>query len=181
MRTHKAEGIVIKRRDSGETDKFITVFTREYGKLQLKAQGVRKIASKRSPHVELLNHISLSYYKGKGMPVLVEVNSHEIFSNIKEDLSSVGLAYHLCEVIDGLCPEEEVHPDIYTLLFETLSKLTEDNSALLVRNFEVALLTILGFWNSKQRDYAEKEVDTELYIESLLERRLKSRRIFAKV
>ena len=44
--------------------------------------------------------------------------------------------------------------------------------------FEIQLLTILGFWN---REFATKNLDTQDFIENILERRLKSRRIFAKL
>jgi DNA repair protein RecO (recombination protein O) len=181
MRTFKTEGIVIKRRDSGEADKFLTIFTKDFGKMQLKATGVRRIASRRSPHVELLNLVEISFYKGKGMPVLIEAQSRLTFDLIKEDLQAIGLAYHLCELIDGLCAEDEVHQDIFALLVSTLAKLHTEDTVVIIHEFEVELLTILGFWNTGQSQYARDHVDTQQYIENLLERRLKSRRIFAKM
>lgn len=181
MRTFKTEGIVIKRRDSGEADKFITVFTKDFGKMQLKATGVRRIASRRSPHIELLNLVEITFYKGKGMPVLVEAQSKKTYDNLKMDLTTIGLAYHLCELIDGLCPEEEMHRDIFYLFERTLSQLTSENSIEVIHGFEVELLTILGFWNSSETFFERKDMDTQTYIETLLERRLRSRRIFAKL
>ena len=51
MKTFVAEGIVLKRRNVGEADRILTVFTRTNGKMIIKAVGVRKIASKRSSHI----------------------------------------------------------------------------------------------------------------------------------
>jgi DNA repair protein RecO (recombination protein O) len=181
MRTFKTEGIVIKRRNNGEADKFLTIFTKDFGKMQLKATGVRRIASKRSPHVELLNLVEISFYKGKGMPVLVEAQSKKTFDYLKSDLMTIGLAYHLCELIDGLCPEDELHRDIFFLFEKTLSELTSENSLEVIHGFEVELLTILGYWNSHDAFFERKDMDTQSYIETLLERRLKSRRIFSKL
>src|SRR6185312_12554258 len=116
MRTHTVQAIILKRRNIGEADRILTVFTREQGKLQIKAKGVRKIASKRASHIEPLNKTSLTIYRGSGMPVLTEATSTEQFSDIKTDLSKVGFAYHICELIDGLCPENQENEAIFTLL-----------------------------------------------------------------
>src|SRR5579859_8022976 len=105
MRQLIAEGIVLKRRNIGEADRILTVLTRSFGKMSIKAIGVRKITSKRSSHIEPLNHVILSLYKGKAMPVLTEITTKESFSDIKQDLQKIGFAYHLCELVDGLCPE----------------------------------------------------------------------------
>ena len=181
MRTFKTEGIVIKRRNNGEADKFLTIFTKDFGKMQLKATGVRRIASRRSPHVELLNLVEISFYKGKGMPVLIEAQARKTYEHLKSELTTIGLAYHLCELIDGLCPEDEIHQDIYHLLEQTLEDLVEENLAEVIHEFEVKLLTILGFWNDSENFFVRKDMDMENYIETILERRLKSRRIFAKL
>jgi DNA repair protein RecO (recombination protein O) len=46
-----AEGIILKRRNLGETDRILTVFSRQYGKIKILAKGVRKINSRRSGHI----------------------------------------------------------------------------------------------------------------------------------
>src|SRR4051812_23196058 len=103
MRTVQVEGIVIKRINYGEADRILTILTRELGKVSIKASGVRKITSRRSPHIELLNYSALTLYTSQKFPVLVEVQSHTNYSEIKSDLNKVGFAYHICELIDGLC------------------------------------------------------------------------------
>lgn len=180
MRTLKTEGIIIKRRNSGEADRFVTVFTKDLGKISLKAQGVRKIASKRSSHIELLNHSVLSLYKGAKYPTLIEVQTIQDFSAIKADLEKVGSAYHICELIDGLCPENQENDEIYILLRTTLEELADvDDMPLFMHAFEVKLLTLLGFWY--QSVEAADKLDTHSFIEGILERKLKSHKIFSKM
>lgn len=180
MRTFREEGVIIKRRNFGEADKFLTVFTRHSGKMQVKALGIRKLTSRRSPHVELLNHTMLALYTGASVPILTEAQTVESFAGIKEDLVKVGFAYHLCELIDGLCPEGQEHAAVFFLLTNILGKLSaaaSENIAPLIHEFEVSLLTTLGYW---RRDHAY-ETNTEDYIEQLLERRLRSRSIFKSI
>src|SRR5579863_7197321 len=123
MRNFRTEGIIIKRRNFNEADRILTVMTRDYGKIQIKAAGVRKITSRRSAHIELLNHTTLHLYKGKIFTVLTEATMLDDFSMIKQDFGKVGFAYHLCELIDGLCPENQENRNVFDLLLKTLENL----------------------------------------------------------
>ena len=62
-RAYKTEAIIIKRRNFGEADRILTILTKNYGKIQVRAPGVRKITSRRSSHIELLNFSSLTLYR----------------------------------------------------------------------------------------------------------------------
>jgi hypothetical protein len=121
MRNFRTEGIIIKRRNFNEADRLLTVMTREYGKIQIKAVGVRKITSRRGAHVELLNHTILHLYKGHTFSLLTEAKMLDDFSSIKENFEKVGLAYHLCELVDGLCPENQENNNVFSLLQNTLT------------------------------------------------------------
>ena len=175
LRSFKTEGIIIKRRNFGEADRILTVFTKRLGKIQVKAVGVRRITSRRSPHVELLNLSALTLHKGKSLPILTEAQTIEDFSLIKDSLIKVGFAYHICELVDGLCPENQENGRVFDLLSEVLFRLEhEEDIASVIHEFEVELLTILGYYKPSWRF---QSIDTTSFIESILERRLKSKRI----
>ena len=214
MRSFRTEGIIIKRRNFGEADRILTVMTRDYGKLQIKAAGVRKITSRRSAHIELLNHTVLHLYKGHTFSVLTEAKVLDDFAHVKEHFDKVGFAYHLCELVDGLCPENQENRNVFFLLQNTLRKLSQQEDISLpqysyataeiddytlgtfgigvsdapqishqqngfLEQFEVSLLSELGYWN--RQDALTKRFDTHDMIEQILERKLKSRSIFAKL
>lgn len=171
------EGIVLKRRNVGEADRILTVLTRHLGKITVKAVGVRKISSKRSSHIEPLNHVTMSLYKGKAMPILTEVVAKESFVSLKEDFQKIGFAYHLCELVDGLCPEGQENPRVFDLLHGVLSDLCSTVAlSERIHEFEVALLTTLGYWNG-----SNSSLNTSYVIESILERRLKTMRMLPKL
>jgi len=65
MKSYKAEGIVIKRKNFGEADRILTVFTKKYGKIKVLAKGVRRITSRRGPNVELFNQVELVLHQGR--------------------------------------------------------------------------------------------------------------------
>jgi DNA repair protein RecO (recombination protein O) len=183
MRSFRTEGIIIKRRNFGEADRIITVFTRDHGKLHIKASGVRKITSRRSGQIELLNHAILGLYKGNGFPILTEAKMVEEYSPIKSDLDKIGLAYHLCELVDGLCPENQELREVYVLLKDTLGRLASsvDDTLVIIHEFEVELLSLLGYWNPSTGSGQVDLRDAPAYIETIIERKLKSRKIFSKL
>lgn len=180
MRYSNIEGIVLKRRNVGEADRLVTIFTRQHGKIQVKAVGVRKIASKRASHIEPLNRITCTIYRGKGMPLLLEAQAGELFGSLKENLQKLGLAYHVCELIDGLCPENQENQQVFDLLTDTFARLEKgDRVAPLIHAFELQLLSLLGYWSEGSVDLTGAKAS--FFIESILERKLKTRQMLLQL
>ena len=172
-RVFKAQGIILKRKNTGEADRVVTVFTREFGKLRVIAKGIRKVSSKRAPHLEVFTRVSCVIHNGKTMDAVSEVSPISMYAGIREDLSKVSVAYYLCELIDSLVPERQEQDDMYALLvssFETLEK-PDTNIYLLSREFTLELLWALGFL---PRDQSPSGKELQSFIESITERKLKS-------
>jgi len=178
MRSFKTEGIVIRRKNFREADRIVTIFTKSRGKIKIKASGVRKITSRRSPHIELLNYSIFNLHQSPSstsLPVLTEVESLENFSVLKKDLKRMGVAFHFCELVDSLCAENQENEEIFNLLQQALTTISKHNDLDLVSyRFELKLLKLLGFSNETQ--VLEKE-DMQNFIESILERKLKTKQI----
>jgi DNA repair protein RecO (recombination protein O) len=182
MRSFKTEGIVIKRRNYSEADRIVTIFSKNHGKMQIKAAGVRRITSRRSPHIELLNYSVFSLYQGKSLPVLTEIAPLESFSELKKDLNRIGMAYHICELIDGLCAENQENFQVFDLLMSTLKKLSiEEDLAQTIYDFEIKLLTVLGFLKHNYSSTSVSVINTRSIIEEILERRLKTLQILPQL
>ena len=174
MRAYKIEGIIIKRRNFGETDRILTVFSKNKGKIQVVAKGVRKITSRRSAHVELLNLSQLALHDGK-MPILTEAETLNHFSSLKNDLRKASFAFYVCELIDGLLAEHQENRAVFNLLQNVLFDLEiEENPRRRIKRFEQELIILLGFW-PKERMFLE---DSDRFIEDIMERKIKTKRIF---
>lgn len=177
MRTYKIEGIVLKRRNLGEADRILTILSHEGIKIQIKAPGVRRIPSRRSSHIELLNHSQLTLYGSSRsfMPVLTEAQTLEDFSGIKENLEKIGHAYYICELTNGLCADNQENRSVFSLLKSTLMNLSQNNDLrLAVKHFEKELLSTLGFWSEAKLLQTQDSLGV---MERLLERKIKTGRI----
>lgn len=177
MRTYKVEGIVLKRKNLGEADRVLTILSKELGKIAVKAPGVRRIPSRRSSHVELLNNSEFTLYQSSKifLPIVTEAQTLEDFSLVKSDLRKIGVALYICELINGLCADNQENRGVFFHLKSTLSELAcALDTATLIKKFEKDLLMELGFWSEAKQLLTQ---DSQIVMERLLERKLKTLRV----
>ena len=164
-------GLVIKRINLGEADRFVTIFTQNNGKIEVLAKGVRKITSRRSSHIELLNLVRFQSVRTKTNFILTEIDLINSYSSRKDTLKQCEVSFLVCELIDNLCPHGQINRELFFLVGQFLKSGGIDDQALL--KFEVEMLSNLGYWNDKNQFTTEKEART--FIESIIERKIKSR------
>ncbi len=174
FRSYKTEAIILKRRNFGEADRILTIFTKYNGKITVKAPGVRRIASRRSSHIELLNLPIFTLYKSSKtfFPIVTEAQTLEDFSPVKDNLHKIGYAYYICELINGLCADNQENRSVFFLFKNILARLAdEENYSILVSYFEKELLRTLGFWSEARMLETQ---NSRWVMEGLLERKLKT-------
>lgn len=126
--TYKAEGVILSRRDLGDADRVVTVFTREFGRRRLVARGSRRPASQFAPHIELFTRTSLVGVAGSNLDVLTQAKTIEAYPRFRRDLGAFAAAGWAIELLDGLSVDSESMPDAYTTLVAFLRLLNGSNS-----------------------------------------------------
>lgn len=171
-RHQTVEAIVIKRQEYQEADRIITLFSKQVGKLTVLAKGVRLPQSKRQASVELGTCIKTQIIQSSRIPILTQTIIIDSFSQTKLSLSDITRLYQLLEVIDLLTPEQEPLPDVYNLLFQTLSRLptTVNKKKLMLHTFHT-MIQILGFIPPKSID----EASLKQLIETIADKKLHSK------
>ena len=145
-RLYRTEAIVLKRRDQGEADRVLTVFTPGAGKQQLLAKGVRKITSRKAGHVELFTHSQLLVAKGRTWGIVTQAETIHAFRLLREDLLRTSYAYYVAELVDRFTGEGDENQPLFELLLATLGWLGEAKDLrLLARFFELRLLALVGY------------------------------------
>src|SRR3546814_12537959 len=71
MGLYRAEGIVLRTHKLGESDRIVSVLTREHGKVRAVTKGVRKTKSRFGARLEPPTHIQLQPYAGRSEPNIV--------------------------------------------------------------------------------------------------------------
>ncbi|MDD5415801.1 MAG: DNA repair protein RecO [Candidatus Daviesbacteria bacterium] len=145
MQGVRVEGIILKRKNLGEADRILTVFTYQKGKISILAKGVRRITSRRSGNVELLNRVSMYLHQAKTFLILTEASSLDTYQKLKEDLTLSTYAFHIVELVDKLTAENQESRILYEDLVNVLQRLSRNPRQILVRAFEAKILSLLGF------------------------------------
>lgn len=200
----KVEGVILRRRNLGEADRILTVFTHQKGKITVLAKGVRRITSRRGGNVELLNRSIMYLHPAKSFLILTEASVIETFEKLKSNLTLSTYAFHIIELIDKLTAENQPNELLYELLVNVLKRLSENPRQILVRAFEVKILVNLGFasflaknellhklevlsWEEieklkiNQKEALELEQVLQYHIERVLEAPLKAKQMLKKL
>lgn len=145
-RTFSVTAVVLRHLDYGETDRILTLFTLEHGKIKAIAKGVRLIKSRKAGHLEPLTQVRLFLARGRDLAVITQAETISPWLKIKDNLQLVGNAAYLLELLERFTQEEGANRDLYNLLVESLNRLEESpNTTTVVHYYEVRLLDLLGF------------------------------------
>mgnify|MGYP001048374609 CR=1 FL=1 len=145
-RLRKVEAIIITHREYGEADRLLVIYSREAGKINAIAKGVRRAHSRKAGHLEPFTRTLLMLAHGKSLWIVTQAETVEAYSPIKEDLLKTGYAAYILELLNKLTSEEEPNPALYRLTKETLDRIAcLEDPFIAMRKFELRLLEISGY------------------------------------
>ncbi len=145
-RSIRTEGIILRRRDFGESDRILVVFTRKLGRISGIAKGARKPTSKIAGHLELFMRSSFLISRGRNLHLITQAEVLEPYDHLREDLAGIGLGSYIVELVDAVTYEEGSHLKLYDLLAATLNALDSGKDpGAIIHYFELHLLDLVGF------------------------------------
>jgi DNA repair protein RecO (recombination protein O) len=138
--------IVLRRTDTGESDRRLTLLTRESGKLDATAKGARKGGSRLAGSSDPLSVALLEIAEGKRNRFITQAQPVSSFRGLRTDYERLTFALALCELYAAVLPVEQPVPEAYDLLLESLKHLESHPKPLPVLVWaELKLLEISGF------------------------------------
>jgi DNA repair protein RecO (recombination protein O) len=127
MDRYTTSAIVLRRRDYGDFDLIVTAFTSEYGKRTFIAKAAKKSVKRFPGILEPFNALTLTFRPGrrKGMDFLEEASLNCAFAQIRSDFTKTAYASYWSECIASWVQEEQIQPQLYSLLFFVLQGLAD--------------------------------------------------------
>ncbi|MDG5786555.1 DNA repair protein RecO [Evansella sp. AB-P1] len=142
---HKVEGLVIRTNDYGETNKIVTIFTRESGKVALMARGAKRPKSRFASSAQIFIYSIFVYQRSSGIGTLNQADLIDSFKNIRSDLKLTAHGAYIVELLDRLTEDNERNPYLFELVYQTLVFLNEGiDPDILTRIFETKMLEVAG-------------------------------------
>lgn len=140
-------GLIIREYHVGESDRLVTVLTRDSGLIRAFAPGARNIKGKRQAATQLLCYGNYVFSKGKDTYRITEAECVDVFFHLRSDLIKLSLAQYLCELCGVLVPEEDESGAYLRVMLNTLKFLEQDRlpANQLKAVAELALLTLSGY------------------------------------
>lgn len=125
MSSYKSDGIVIRQVNVGEADQILTLYTRDYGKIDVIAKGVRKMNSRKLGNLELLAYSDLLLANGQSLDLVLEASVVLSYGDIRNDLTKTAYAYMVAEAFNRLVPLGLAQQRLFKLLKSYLTLLDQ--------------------------------------------------------
>ena len=125
MSLRKTQGVVIGRMALGESDRLVTFYTREFGKVRGVAKAARRPRSRFGGGLELFTQGQLLFFETERSD-LARVDSFDIvrpFQSVREDLERLTLGSWVVECLGRLSADRDPNAALYGLLLRTLRAL----------------------------------------------------------
>lgn len=147
MSSEKIRGIIIRENFSGESDKFLTIFAKDIGKISVFAKGARNTKSKFLASSSLFTYGDFIIRTVTKTPTLLTADVIESFYNIRTDLAATAYGSYFAEFIDKSLIDKVADNNAMLLLIKSLQKLSKENAEPRLTGciFQLRFLDILGY------------------------------------
>ena len=122
---HKWEGIVLKARAYGESNKIVTIMTREAGKVAVMARGAKKPTSRLAGVTQPFMHAAFLVQRSSGMGTLQQGEHFNSMRHIQTDIVATAYASYVVELVDRLIEEGQAQEYVYDMLHQALHAIDE--------------------------------------------------------
>ncbi|WP_080845008.1 DNA repair protein RecO [Cytobacillus gottheilii] len=143
----KCEGIVIRTANYGESNKIVTLYTREWGKVGMMARGAKKPNSRLSAVTQPFTYGYFLMQRGSGLGTMQQGEMISSMRSIKEDIFLTAYAAYIVELLDRSVEDRKPNPFLFELLFQSLNLINEGyDPDIIVNIFEMKMLNTLGLY-----------------------------------
>ena len=145
-----SDAIVLKITKTGESDRLLTLLTRDRGVLKAFAKSADRPKNKLHMSTNLFCYGRFTFYEGVKATKVEECDLNETFFGLQSDIAKLSLAQYFNELIIEAAPVETEANEYLRLLLNSLYFLANDkkNPVLLKSLFELRLSSLIGYMPS---------------------------------
>lgn len=133
MSTFKTEAVVLSKRSFFEDDRFYTIYTEDYGKLEVLVKAAAKSSSKLAGQMEPFSYVTAMIVRGRNKEMVAGVKLIKFFSFA--DWQSLALANVVAEIIGKLIKPGVTDEKTFCLLLKLLPFLAKEGTLEVKRLF----------------------------------------------
>lgn len=143
----KTQGLIIKEQTIGESDRLVTMLTKDAGVLRAFARRAKNLKDSKSAATQLLCYSRLSVFKGREKYIIDDAEPIEVFFGLRRDIGALSLAQYFCELAYLMVPEETESEEYLRLVLNSLHFLSKGTrpKRMLQSVTELRMLAISGY------------------------------------
>lgn len=146
--TQRTPAIVLRAINYGESDRIVTFFTRDHGKLTGIAKGAKNSRKRFANTLDPFScsQLFFSQRRPDTLAFLEKCDMEDHYGAIRSHLEKTVFASYLVELVDAFTPERKRHEDLFELLKDFLDLMNRvETPESLIRFFEIRLLKLVGY------------------------------------
>ena len=143
----KTQGLVIREQTVGESDRLVTILTRDEGVIRAFARRAKNLKDSKNSATGLLCFSRLNLYKGRDKYIINDAFPEETFFGLRQDLVRLSLAQYFCELAVETVPEGVESQEYLRLILNALHFLSTGtrDPELLKPIVELRILSLAGY------------------------------------
>lgn len=114
------KALVLRVTDYNDRDSLLTLLTDEYGKLTVKARGLRRKNSPLIAPCQLLAYAEFTLFENRGYFTVNEAVSIELFQGLRRDLTRLSLGTYFAQAAEVMAQEDMPNPELLSLVLNCL-------------------------------------------------------------
>lgn len=120
-------GFVFKKEDIGEADRFFSVFTEDFGRVNIFARAIKKSSSKLKSQIDIFSFVDIEFVQGKAKKTLTNAIASQKFSRIISSPKRFETASRISMAIDEIIKDQERDPQLLSFIKEVFDILNSEN------------------------------------------------------
>jgi DNA repair protein RecO len=137
---HHTEGLILGSKNSGETGKYYSIFTRDLGMIYASASGVRKLSSKLRFVLQDFSYVKIDLVQGRDFWRVTSASKTNALEKISKNKETFQVFYNIASLLKRLLAGVEPNETLFADLISGLSVLEKIEKKDDLRNVEAVLV-----------------------------------------
>lgn len=137
----KVDALVVRTADYGESDRMLTLFSLQNGKISAAAKGVRKAGAKLRFAAQPFCFAEYVLAQKGERYTMISASGTDGFYELRQDIGKFYAAASLAGLCDAVLPEGIVNEELFLRAVNSLKEMCEGDAALALISF------LSNFWN----------------------------------
>ncbi len=142
-----AQGLVVREKYVGDTDRLVTVLTREKGILRAFVRQPKHAGGGRLSATRLFTYSRFSIFEGRDSYIIDDAQPLEVFFDLRKEIGRLSLAQYFCELAIELAPQDSPAEEYLRLLLNAMYFLQKGthSAASLKAAVEMRMMSLSGY------------------------------------